>query len=145
MEEDWCDYWSYSGDSSTCSLLTYSYLASCAAVTAGAQPDFAECLSQDSGTCDDIVKENCELQGDILWQDSTVRDAYECQEFLQVLGPVYGGSVFSYSRTSHTCTILDSGDRRCRTVSGLELATNLRKVFTITEKTPTFLLVEIAF
>ena len=72
-----------------------------------------------------------------MWQDEAVRNAHECQEFLQVLGPVYGGSVFSYSRTSHTCSILDSGDRRCRAVSGLELATNLRKVFTIMEKAST--------
>ena len=89
--EDYCKYWRYDSDTQNCDLLKYPYLPSCGSVTAGAQPDFAECLSQDSGTCDDIVKENCELQGDILWQDPAVRDAYECQEFLQLLGPVYGG------------------------------------------------------
>ena len=40
------------------------------------------------------------------------------QEFLQLLGPVYGGSVFSYSSRDQVCYILDSGDRECSSVSG---------------------------
>ena len=116
--EDYCKYWRYDSDTQNCDLLKYPYLPSCGSVTAGARPDFAECLSQDSGTCDDIVKENCELQGDILWQDPAVRDAYECQEFLQLLGPVYGGEVFSYSSVDQVCYILDTEDSDCKVVSG---------------------------
>ena len=41
-----------------------------------------------------------------------------CQEYLQVLGPVLGGEVFSYSHTSRTCSILDTGARHCSKLSG---------------------------
>ena len=87
-------------------------------MTAGAAPEYTECLGQSSGSCDDLVRENCHLGGNILWLSDAVRDASHCQEYLQLLGPVYGGSVFSYSHTSHTCTILGSGDRECSKVSG---------------------------
>ena len=115
--EEHCRYWSYDSGSSICSLLHSSYLATCDNITAGAEPDYTQCLAQDSGTCDDIVQENCDLQGNALWQ-SEVTHAYECQEYLQLLGAVLGGSVFSYSHTSHTCTILDTGARECSKVSG---------------------------
>ena len=64
------------------------------------------------------MQENCDLLGTVLWQSDEVTHTYECQDYLQVLGPVYGGSVFSYSHTSHTCTILDTGARHCSKVSG---------------------------
>ena len=116
-DTDQCNLWSYDSGSSICSLLHSSYLATCDNITAGAEPDYTQCLAQDSGTCDDIVQENCDLQGNALWQ-SKVSHAYECQEYLQLLGAVLGGSVFSYSHTSSTCTILDTGARHCSKVSG---------------------------
>ena len=116
IQED-CYYWRYDSGSSNCSLLHSSYLTTCDTITAGAEPDYTQCLAQDSGTCDDIVQENCDLQGNALWQ-SKVTHAYECQEYLQLLGAVLGGSVFSYSHTSHTCTILDTGARHCSKLSG---------------------------
>ena len=41
-----------------------------------------------------------------------------CQEYLQVLGPVLGGEVFSYSRRDQVCRILDTGARQCSKLSG---------------------------
>ena len=87
-------------------------------MTAAAEPEYTECLGQSSGSCDDLVRENCHLGGNILWLSDAVRNASHCQEYLQLLGPVYGGSVFSYSHTSRTCTILDTGARHCSKVSG---------------------------
>ena len=100
------------------SLLFYPYLSSCATVTAAAEPEYTECLGQSSGSCDDLVRENCHLGGNILWLSDAVRDAAHCQEFLQLLGPVYGGSVFSYSSRDQVCYILDTGARECSSVSG---------------------------
>ena len=57
-----CNLWSY--DSGWhCSLLRTSYLATCDNITAGYEPDYAQCLAQDSGSCDDLVRENYHLQG----------------------------------------------------------------------------------
>ena len=64
-----------------------------------------------------LVQENCDLLGSVLWQGEDVT-AHNCQEILQLLGPVYGGEVFSYSSLDHTCSILDTGARRCSAVSG---------------------------
>ena len=115
---DHCNLWSYDSASFTCSLLHTSYLATCDNITAGYEPDYAQCLAQDSGSCDDLVQENCDLLGTVLWQSDEVTHTYECQDYLQLLGPVYGGEVFSYSHTSHTCSILDTGARHCSAVSG---------------------------
>ena len=87
-------------------------------MTAAAEPEYSECLGQSSGSCDDLVRENCDLQGSVLWQSDTVRDTSQCQEYLQVLGPVLGGEVFSYSSEDRTCSILDTGARHCSAVSG---------------------------
>ena len=116
--QDDCEFWSFDKDSLSCDLLAYCYLHTCDSFVAGPDPDFTECLCQGSGTCDDFTPENCDLLGNVLWQSDVVIDASHCQEYLQVLGPVYGGSVFSYSHTSHTCTILDTGARHCSKVSG---------------------------
>ena len=114
---DQCNLWGY--DSGWhCSLLRTSYLATCDTIIAGYEPDYAQCLAQNSGSCDDFVQENCHLEGSVLWQSDSVTHAYECQEYLQVLGPEYGGKVFLYSRNTHTCTILDTGARECSKVSG---------------------------
>ena len=64
-----------------------------------------------------LVQENCDLLGSVLWQGEDVT-AHNCQEILQLLGPVYGGEVFSYSSLDHTCSILDTGARHCSAVSG---------------------------
>ena len=117
IQED-CNYWTFDSATLTCSLLSYCYLYSCDSFMAGPEPDFSDCLCLESASCDDMVRENCDLLGSVLWQSEAVRDAHECQEYLQLLGPVLGGSVFSYSHTSHTCTILDTGTRHCSKVSG---------------------------
>ena len=116
--EEHCRYWSYDSGSSNCSLLHSSYLATCDTITLGPEPDYTQCLAQDSGSCDDLVRENCDLQGSVLWQSDAVRDTRQCQEYLGVLGPVLGGAVFSYSRSGQVCSILDTGARQCRAVSG---------------------------
>ena len=87
-------------------------------MTAGAAPEYTECLGQSSGSCEDLVRENCHLGGNILWLSDAVRDASHCQEYLQLLGPVYGGSVFSYSSRDQVCSILDTGARHCSKLSG---------------------------
>ena len=118
IDLDDCNFWSYDSISFACSLLHTSYLATCDNITAGTEPDYVQCLAQNSGSCDDLVRENCELQGSVLWQSDEVTHTSECQEHLRVLGPVYGGEVFSHSHTSHTCNILDTGVRHCSKVSG---------------------------
>ena len=115
---DHCGHWSYDSASLACSLLHHSYLATWDSITGGYEPDYADCQQQDSGTCNDLVRENCDLLGTVLWQSDEVTHTYECQDYLQLLGPVYGGSVFSYSHTSHTCSILDTGARHCSKLSG---------------------------
>ena len=118
VQED-CEYWSFNADTLDCSLLAYCYLHSCDNITAGPSPDFTECLCQNSGSCDDIVQENCRLLGTVLWRGDEVRSAHQCQEYLQLLGPGLGGEVFSYSHTDLVCYILDSGAwDTCSSVSG---------------------------
>ena len=82
IQED-CRYWSYDSTSSNCSLLHSSYLATCDTITLGPEPDYTQCLAQDSGSCDDLVRENCDLRGNILWLSDAVRDAEHCQVELQ--------------------------------------------------------------
>ena len=120
-DQEPCRYWSldtFDTSTTVCSLLHAPYLATCTTVTAGPEPDYSECLRQNSGSCDDLVQENCDLLGTVLWQSEGVTHTYECQDYLGVLGPVYGGEVFSYSSLDHTCSILDTGARHCSAVSG---------------------------
>ena len=56
-------------------------------MTAGAAPEYTECLGQSSGSCDDLVRENCHLGGNILWLSDAVRDASHCQVELQMKVP----------------------------------------------------------
>ena len=102
----------------TCTLLRYSYLSRCRNVSSTASPELSTCLSQDSGTCDDFVDEDCEMSGKVLFQSDAVIDAFACQEFLQDLGPVYGAEVFFFSDLEGVCYHLDRADRSCVSMSG---------------------------
>ena len=113
-----CTYWQFSGPQLTCSLLRYSYLSRCQSMSSGPSPDISECLSQDSGTCDDFVDEDCEVNSNVLYQSDSVVDASACQEFLRLLGPVYGADVFLFSDTEGVCYLLDSPARSCVSMSG---------------------------
>ncbi len=113
-----CTYWQWSGTQMTCTLLTYSYLSLCHNISSTASPELPTCFSQDSGTCDDFVEEDCEMKGAIVWQSDAVIDAFACQEYLQTLGPVYGAEVFFFSDLEGVCYLLDSADRACVSMSG---------------------------
>ena len=95
----------------TCSLLTSSYLPLCHKISSTASPGISTCLSQDSGTCTDFLDENCEMSGKVLFETDTVIDAFACQEYLQLLGPVYGAEVFFFSDLEGVCYLLDTGQR----------------------------------
>ena len=58
------------------------------------------------------------MSGTVLFQDDAVIDAVACQEYLQLLGPVYGAEVFFYSDLQGVCYLLDSADRSCVSRSG---------------------------
>ena len=113
-----CTYWQWNGPQMTCTLLTSSYLSLCRNISSTASPDLQTCLSQDSGTCDDFSDEDCEMSGRVLFQTDAVIDAFACQEFLQLLGPVYGAEVFFFSDLEGVCYLLDSPDRSCVSMSG---------------------------
>ena len=83
--EEACNHWSYDGASSTCSLLSYCYLHSCDSLTAGAEPDTSDCLCRDSGSCADLVRENCALLGSVVWRGEAVTDTHPCQVELQTI------------------------------------------------------------
>ena len=113
-----CNYWQWSGLQMTCSLLTSSYLSGCRNISSTASPELQTCLSQDSGTCDDLIDEDCEMNGQVLFQADTLTDVFACQEFLQLLGPVYGAEVFFFSDLDGVCFLLDKADRSCVSMSG---------------------------
>ena len=113
-----CTHWQWSGPQMTCTLLTYSYLSLCHNISSTSSPGLATCISQDSGSCDDFVDEDCQASGKILWQSDAVVDAFACQEYLQLLGPVLGAEVFFYSDHDEVCFLLDSADRSCISMSG---------------------------
>ena len=110
--QEGCSYWSYDQDTLTCSLLSYCYLHSCDSLMAGAEPELGECLCGGSGTCADLVQEDCDPLVSVVWQSDpgVVTGAANCQEWLQVLGPELGGEVFSYSSEDKVCSILDTGE-----------------------------------
>ena len=113
-----CTYWQCSGLQMTCTLLTSSYLPLCHNISSTASPELHTCLSQDSGTCDDFVDEDCEMSGQVMVATDTVIDAFECQQFLQLLGPMYEAEVFFFSDLEGVCYLLDSADRACVSMSG---------------------------
>ena len=113
-----CSYWQWKGTQMTCTLLTYSYLPLCHNISSAASPELPICISQDSGTCDDFVDEDCEMSGEVLWESDAVIDVFACQEYLQLLGPVYGAEVFFFSDLEGVCYLLDSADRACVSMSG---------------------------
>ena len=113
-----CKYWQWSGPETTCTLLTSSYISGCHNISSTASPELPTCLSQDSGTCDDFVDEDCEMSGQVLFEAHTLTDAFACQEFLQLLGPVYEAEVFFFSDLEGVCYLLDSADRACVSMSG---------------------------
>ena len=43
------------------------------------------------------------MNGKIVWQSDAVIDAFACQEYLQLLGPVYGAEVFFFSDLEGVC------------------------------------------
>ena len=105
----------------TCTLLLlrrYTYLSRCRNVSSTASPGIVTCISQESGTCDDFVDEDCEMSGQVLFETDTVIDAFACQEYLQLLGPVYGAEAFFFSDLEGVCYLLDSTDRACVSMSG---------------------------
>ena len=113
-----CTYWQWSGPKMTCSLLTSSYLSQCQNVSSTSSPELSTCLSQDSVTCDDFVDEGCVMSGQVQFQADTVTNAFACQEFLQLLGPMYEAQVFFFSDLEGVCYLLDSPDRSCVSMSG---------------------------
>ena len=58
------------------------------------------------------------MSGQILFETNTVINALACQEYLQLLGPVYGAEVFFFSDLEGVCYLLDSADRACVSMSG---------------------------
>ena len=58
------------------------------------------------------------MSGQVLFQEDAVMDAIACQEYLQLLGPVYGAEVFFFSDLEGVCYLLDSPDRSCVSMSG---------------------------
>ena len=58
------------------------------------------------------------MSGTVLFQDDAVIDAVACQEYLQLLGPVYGAEVFFFSDLESVCYLLDRADRSCVSRSG---------------------------
>ena len=58
------------------------------------------------------------MSGKVLYETDTLTDAFDCQEFLQLLGPVYGAEVFFFSDLEGVCYLLDSADRDCVSMSG---------------------------
>ena len=113
-----CTYWQWSGPEMTCTLLTSSYLSLCHKISSTASPGISTCLSQDSGTCDDFVDEDCEMSGQVRFETDTVTDAFACQDFLQLLGPMYEAEVFFFSDLEGVCYLLDTADRACVSMSG---------------------------
>ena len=101
-----------------CTLLTSSYLSLCHNISSTASPELSTCLTQDSGTCDDFVDEDCKMNGQVLWQSDLVIDAFDCQEKLQFWEAVYGAEVFFLSDLEGVCYLLDSPDRSCVSMSG---------------------------
>ena len=106
--QDNCEYWRFDGASLTCSLLSYCYLHSCDSLMAGPEPDLSSCLCGSSGTCADLVQENCDPLGSVVLTLPGVPDAATCQEFLLILGPGAGAAVFSYTSQDQVCSLLDS-------------------------------------
>ena len=58
------------------------------------------------------------MNAKVVWQSDAVIDAFACQEYLQLLGPVYGAEVFFFSDLEGVCYLLDSADRACVSMSG---------------------------
>ena len=58
------------------------------------------------------------MSGQVMFQTEAVIDAFACQEYLQLLGPVYGAEVFFFSDLEGVCYLLDSADRACVSMSG---------------------------
>ena len=58
------------------------------------------------------------MSGQVMVATDTVIDAFECQEFLQLLGPMYEAEVFFFSDLEGVCYLLDSADRACVSMSG---------------------------
>ena len=100
-----CSYWQWRGEQMTCTLLTYSYLSLCHNISSTSSPELSTCLSQDSGTCSDFVDEDCQMGGQVMFQENAVIDAFACQEYLQLLGPVYGAEVFFFSARAGGCLL----------------------------------------
>ena len=58
------------------------------------------------------------MSGQVLFQTDNLTDVFACQEFLQLLGPVYGAEVFFFSELEGVCYLVDSPDRSCVSMSG---------------------------
>ena len=58
------------------------------------------------------------MNGKVMFQTDTVTDALACQEFLQLLGPMYEAEVFFFSDLEGVCYLLDSADKACVSMSG---------------------------
>ena len=104
----------------TCTLLTKSYLSRCHNVSSisSSYSNITSCLQQDSGTCDDLVEEDCNMDGNIVFQTDAVKDAIACQDYLQLFGSLYGAEAFFFSKPEGVCYLLDSRDRSCESMSG---------------------------
>ena len=58
------------------------------------------------------------MSGQVMVATDTVIDAFECQVFLQLLGPMYEAEVFFFSDLEGVCYLMDGADRACVSMSG---------------------------
>ena len=79
-----------------------------------------ECAQELENTCNSFIRDDCEYQGDLLFERS-ITDAHACQKLLQTLGEVYQAEYFVYNSTSNICKFFSTTASECDGYSGPKL------------------------
>ena len=119
-----CTFFKYDSLSEDCTMMQYDahsgYLSRCALFAGPAEPDFNDCdeaIGPDS--CARFTKEDCSYSGAVVFSDTDVISAEDCQYLLFSVGHFFGGELFVHDRLQlNLCEFRASQDKTCTAVNG---------------------------
>ena len=119
-----CTFFKYDSQSQDCTMMQYDahsgYLSRCALFSGPGEPDFHDCdevIGPES--CARFTKEDCSYSGAVVFSDTDVISAEDCQYLLFSVGHFFGGELFVHDALQlNLCEFRASKDKTCTAVNG---------------------------
>jgi len=109
----------HNSTSQNCGLFESNYRESCKRVAAPIHRNVNDCLTSPDETCENMIGENCTLQGDAIHTtpSGSVLDANQCNALCE-LYERYNCSHWQFDKVEMQCSLYDSKEADCASISG---------------------------